>query len=89
MTKIKLVTGEIIACESVEIIGSVLHFTIKDKMTSEELAVLFKDKEKTSNIIFLTESGKVSGNREDLPLMLDRTLMKMVLSLYCLFSQEM
>lgn len=64
MTKIKLVTGEIIACESVEIIGSVLHFTIKDKMTSEELAVLFKDKEKTSNIIFLTESGKVSGNRE-------------------------
>lgn len=60
MTKIKLKTGEILNCETVEVMGGVLYITTQEK-TVEELAALFADKEKTSNLILLTESGKESG----------------------------
>lgn len=60
MTKIRLATGEIITCEDVELMYGVLKISTKEK-TVEELAALFSDKEKTSCITLLTESGKEAG----------------------------
>ena len=60
MQKIKLVDGTILDCEAVELVNGALHIVTTDK-TVEELAELFTDKEKTSRIVLMTESGIESG----------------------------
>lgn len=63
MTKIKLTDETIIDASSVVLVEGVLKITTSD-LTVEELAALFKDKEKTATIMLLTESGIVSGYKE-------------------------
>lgn len=50
------------ACETVEVTDGVLRISTQEK-TVEELAALFSDKEKTSSLILMTESGKESGSK--------------------------
>ena len=63
MTKIRLTDGTIVNAESVELVGGVLKITTADR-TVEELAGLFSDKENTSRITLLTESGAEAGYKE-------------------------
>ena len=60
MTKIKLTDGTIINASNVEVVKGVLKITTAER-TVEELAALFSDKEKTSLITLMTESGSESG----------------------------
>ena len=61
MTKIKLVDGTIINAESVELVKGVLQIIVNTTITVEELAEIFSDKENTSLITLMTESGIESG----------------------------
>lgn len=60
MTKIKLTNGTVINAESVELNNGILRITTTE-LTVEELATLFSDKENTSLITLMTESGIESG----------------------------
>lgn len=60
MTIIKLVDGTLLNCEKVELMNGSLRIVTQEK-TVEELAELFKDKNKTSRIVLLTESEIESG----------------------------
>lgn len=60
MTKIKLTNNTIINADSVELNNGILSITTKEH-TVEELAALFSDKENTSLITLMTESGIESG----------------------------
>lgn len=61
MTIILLTDGTIINASEVELVNGTLKITTTDDIPVEELATLFSDKEKTSHIKLLTESGKESG----------------------------
>lgn len=60
MTKIKLVNGTVINADSVELKNGILSITTKEH-TVEELATLFSNKENTSLITLMTESGIETG----------------------------
>ena len=60
MTKIKLTNGIIINADSVDLTNGVLRITTSE-FTVEELATLFSDKNHTSHIILMTESGLETG----------------------------
>ena len=60
MTKIKLTNGIIINADSVDLTNGVLRITTSE-FTVEELATLFSDKNNTSHIILMTESGLETG----------------------------
>lgn len=60
MTKIKLVDGTIINASNVEVINGTLKITTNE-YSVEELAEIFKDKNKTNLITLMTESEKESG----------------------------
>lgn len=61
MTIILLSDGTIINASDVELKNGILRITTTDDIPVEELAALFSDKEKTSHIKLLTESGEESG----------------------------
>lgn len=63
MTKIKLTDGTIINASDVEVVNGTLKITTEEH-TVEELATLFRDKDKTSHIVLLTESEKESGFKD-------------------------
>ena len=63
MTKIKLVNGTIVNAETVEVVNGVLKISTIEA-TVEELAELFGNKDNTSHIILMTESGKESGFKD-------------------------
>lgn len=60
MTKVKLVDGTIINAISVSLENGILKIMTTEG-TVEELVALFENKENTSLLTFLTESGKESG----------------------------
>lgn len=60
MTKIKLTNGTVINADSIDLTNGVLRITTSE-LTVEELATLFSDKNNTSHIILMTESGLESG----------------------------
>lgn len=60
MTKIKLVDETIISASTVEVVNGVLKITTNE-YSVEELAEIFKDKNKTNLITLMTESEKESG----------------------------
>ena len=60
MTKIKLTDGTIINASTVEVVNGTLKITTNE-YSVEELAEIFKDKNKTNLITLMTESEKVSG----------------------------
>ena len=60
MTKIKLTDGTIISASTVEVVNGVLKITTNE-YSVEELAEIFKDKNKTNLITLMTESEKESG----------------------------
>lgn len=60
MTKIKLGDGSIIDASEVKLVDGVLKITTSEN-TVEELAELFSNKENTSLITLMTESGIESG----------------------------
>lgn len=63
MTKIKLVNGTIINAETVEVVNGLLMISTKEH-TVEELAELFGNKENTSHIVLMTNSGVESGFKD-------------------------
>lgn len=60
MTRIKLTDGTIINASTVEVVNGVLKITTNE-YSVEELAEIFKDKNKTNLITLMTESEKESG----------------------------
>ena len=60
MTIIKLSNGITINASAVEVVNGVLKITTNE-YSVEELAEIFKDKNKTNLITLMTESEKVSG----------------------------
>lgn len=60
MTQIKLNNGKVINADSVELVDGVLKITTAE-LTVEELATLFSDKNNTSLITLMTESGIETG----------------------------
>ena len=60
MTKIKLTDGTIINASDVEVVNGTLKITTNE-YSVEELAEIFKDKNKTNLITLMTESEKESG----------------------------
>ena len=60
MTQIKLNNNSVINADSVELINGVLKITTAE-LTVEELATLFSDKNNTSLITLMTESGIETG----------------------------
>lgn len=63
MTKIKLTNGTIINASNVELVSGVLKISTTES-TVEELAEIFSNKEKTSLLILMTESGVESGYKK-------------------------
>lgn len=62
MTKIKLTDGAVLSCSEVKLENGTLKIVTSDR-TVEELAELFSDKQKTSDITLMTESEMVTGNK--------------------------
>ena len=60
MTKVKLTNNTIINADSVDLNNGILRITTKEH-TVEELATLFSDKNNTSRITLMTESGLETG----------------------------
>lgn len=60
MTKIKLTNGITINASNVEVVNGTLKITTNE-YSVEELAEIFKDKNKTNLITLMTESEKESG----------------------------
>jgi hypothetical protein len=60
MTKIKLTNGTIISASTVEVVNGLLKITTNE-YSVEELAEIFKDKNKTNLITLMTESEKETG----------------------------
>jgi hypothetical protein len=63
MTKIKLVNGEILKVNTIELINGILNISIEEN-TVEELAELFSNKQNISKIIFMTENEEETGYKE-------------------------
>lgn len=61
MTKIKLLDGTIINADGVAVVRGALNIVVSDNITVEKLAELFSNKENTSLITLMTESGVESG----------------------------
>jgi hypothetical protein len=63
MTKIKLTNGTILNISNVELLNGTLKITTAE-LTVEELAQMFSNKENTSLITLMTESGLESGYKK-------------------------
>ena len=63
MAKIKLADNTILTVSKIEMVDGVLNITTNDN-TTEELAVIFEDKTKTSLITLLTDSEKETGYKK-------------------------
>lgn len=61
MDKIKLVDGTVISTSNIDLVHGILKISTVSEMSVEELVNIFSNKDNTSLITIMTESGKEAG----------------------------